>query len=235
MKYVILILALLVGISSAAHAADPMCEEDCSNYSSDVACDVETGHCIEPYAQCVSRCELGGDAHPQASGEGAQCIATRVTSWENIYRSGRYKVVSLWRCGWGHFLTFSDFFALPGYPRVGPFTGVLNVDATEVCNRDCSNYSYDRRCLADGTCSDAFAECHASCMDPYGGMAEKKLDTEGVQCAPTVAVYLTQEVRHPNCPNPELGCRYNSRAIALWRCGSFHWLSFGEWGGPYWK
>lgn len=152
-----------------------------------------------------------------------------------LYRSGRYRDVSLWRCGWGHFLTFSDFFAMPGHPRVSPFAGITSVDATEVCNRDCGNYSYDRRCLADGTCQDAFAQCHEVCMDPYGGMAAKRLDTEGVQCAPTVAAQFTQVVRNSSCPDPDLQCQYNSRPMTLWRCGSFHWLAFGEWGRAYWK
>lgn len=54
MRYVILILALLIGLPSAAYATDPdpVCVEDCSSYSSDIACDVEEGYCIEPYAQC---------------------------------------------------------------------------------------------------------------------------------------------------------------------------------------
>jgi hypothetical protein len=246
MKYVILILALLVGLPSAAHAADAA-EEDCASYSSDVFCDVDTGHCIEPYAECVSRSELGGHIRPGSLRSGSltsRCIVEFVTGWQVIYRSGRYQEVKLWRCGWGHFLTFSDFYAMPGHPRVSPFEdekaaadadSVMSVNATEVCNRDCGNYSHDRICLPDGTCTDSFAECHEVCMDPLGGMAEKKLDTAGVQCAPT-GLNLTQTVRDPACRMPpNITCAYRSRPMTLWRCGSFHWLSFGEWGPLIWK
>jgi hypothetical protein len=213
MRYVFLILALLIGIPSVTHA-NQVCEDECSSYSSDVSCDVATGHCIEPYQQCVSRCESGtGDAPA-----GVQCIAERVTGWDHPTEYGIQKV-SLWRCGWGHFLIFGK----PPRPVMTPF---LQEQQLNSCTSTCNQYTWDRTCDVQGTCQDSHAECVSACINPQGLLLDTPPSTE---CAPekvwgwTVCDLPSQEFQSGVCQHR-----------ALWRCGSMHWVWFGDWMSRSW-
>ena len=122
MRYVILILALLIGLPSIATATVPpevesLCDSDCASYSTDLECDAD-GACAETYAQCYARCVLpGGSTAPALSSSTIGIASCQVGfAWMEDYviREGgrwlhRKRWVFLDRCGALHWLTFGEW------------------------------------------------------------------------------------------------------------------------------
>ena len=118
MKYVILILALLIGLPSIATAdvqevMHEMCSDNCSQYSHDVSCSIQdSGSCSDSWNQCMAECPSTASSVNAAHSAdlGVQCTPTIVVGWMESELVDRRTVVSfyvyLWRCASFHYLRF---------------------------------------------------------------------------------------------------------------------------------
>lgn len=138
MKYVILILALLVGLPSIATAQESVawseqelyCSADCGDYSTDVECRAD-GVCIEPYAACYQRCLSPADSMP-ASYSGSNTVACSLIAqatwrmeWDDWGGTRGLDPIRYWRlvwqyqCGFHIFLRFGTAYEVlrsPAHP-----------------------------------------------------------------------------------------------------------------------